>query len=76
MANRNTRSHFSTCEELSFPLELPAGADPGRCTVAVFVQDWLKGNVHQADATMGVTTEDLLTAVTKAAAAAQGASTS
>jgi hypothetical protein len=36
---------------------------------------WDDPNVHQADATMGVTTDDLLTAVTKAAAAAQGAET-
>ena len=34
---------------------------------------WDGPGVHQADATMGVTTDDLLTAVTKAAAAAQGA---
>jgi lipoate---protein ligase len=34
---------------------------------------WEDAAVHQADATMGVTTDDLLTAVTKAAAAAQGA---
>ena len=34
---------------------------------------WDEPTVHQADATMGVTTDDLLTAVTKAAAAAQGA---
>jgi lipoate-protein ligase A len=34
---------------------------------------WDDANVHQADATMGVTTEDLLTAVTKAAAVAGGA---
>jgi lipoate-protein ligase A len=33
---------------------------------------WEAPAVHQADATMGVTTDDLLTAVTKAAAAAQG----
>jgi hypothetical protein len=36
--------------ELTFALELPEGAQPVRCGVAVFVQDWLKGNVHQADA--------------------------
>ncbi|MDQ1535389.1 MAG: hypothetical protein QOF28_3150, partial [Actinomycetota bacterium] len=36
---------------------------------------WDDPNVHQADATMGVTTDDLLTAVTKAATAAQGAGT-
>ena len=36
--------------DLSFPLELPADAQAGRCGVAVFVQDWIKGNVHQADA--------------------------
>jgi lipoate---protein ligase len=36
---------------------------------------WDGPDVHQADATMGVTTDDLLTAVTKAAAAAQGATT-
>jgi hypothetical protein len=36
--------------DLSFPLELPADAQAARCGVAVFVQDWLKGNVHQADA--------------------------
>jgi hypothetical protein len=36
--------------DLSFPLELPADARAARCGVAVFVQDWLKGNVHQADA--------------------------
>jgi lipoate-protein ligase A len=36
---------------------------------------WDDPNVHQADATMGVTTDDLLTAVTKAANAAQGAGT-
>jgi hypothetical protein len=35
--------------DLSFALELPSGAQAGRCGVAVFVQDWLKGNVHQAD---------------------------
>ncbi|HEY5011325.1 MAG TPA: hypothetical protein VIK61_01300 [Acidimicrobiia bacterium] len=34
---------------------------------------WDRPTVHQADATMGVTTDDLLTAVTKAATAAQGA---
>ena len=34
--------------DLSFPLELPAGAQAARCGVAVFVQDWLRGNVHQA----------------------------
>jgi lipoate-protein ligase A len=34
---------------------------------------WEAPGVHQADATMGVTTDDLLTAVTKAAVAAQGA---
>ena len=34
---------------------------------------WDGPDVHQADATMGVTTDDLLTAVTKAAAAAEGA---
>jgi hypothetical protein len=36
--------------DLSFPLELPADATAARCGVAVFVQDWLKGYVHQADA--------------------------
>ncbi len=36
--------------DLSFPLELPADAKAARCGVAVFVQDWLKGKVHQADA--------------------------
>jgi hypothetical protein len=36
--------------DLSFPLELPPDARPDRLGVAVFVQDWLKGNVHQADA--------------------------
>jgi hypothetical protein len=36
--------------DLSFPLELPPDARPDRCGIAVFVQDWLKGNVHQADA--------------------------
>jgi hypothetical protein len=36
--------------DLSFPLELPPGAQPDRCGVAVFAQDWLKGNVHQAEA--------------------------
>jgi lipoate-protein ligase A len=36
-------------------------------------QVWDGPTVHQADATMGVTTADLLTAVTKAATAAQGA---
>ena len=35
---------------LSFPLVLPADANAARSGVAVFVQDWLKGNVHQADA--------------------------
>jgi hypothetical protein len=35
--------------DLSFSLELPPDARPDRCGVAVFVQDWLKGNVHQAD---------------------------
>jgi hypothetical protein len=39
----------SQSKELSFPLELPADADPARCRVAVFVQDWMKGQVHQAD---------------------------
>src|SRR5262249_10305543 len=38
----------SRARDLSFPLELPAGAKPERFGVAVFVQDWLKGNVHQA----------------------------
>jgi lipoate-protein ligase A len=33
---------------------------------------WDDESVHQADATMGVTTDDLLTAVTKAATVAQG----
>jgi hypothetical protein len=36
--------------DLSFPLELPPDARPERCGVAAFVQDWLKGKVHQADA--------------------------
>jgi hypothetical protein len=36
--------------ELTFPLELPVDADPMRCGVAAFVQDWTKGTVHQADA--------------------------
>jgi hypothetical protein len=36
--------------ELTFPLELPADADPLRFGVAAFVQDWTKGKVHQADA--------------------------
>jgi hypothetical protein len=36
--------------EVAFSLELPAGAQPGRCGVAVFVQDWFKGKVHQAGA--------------------------
>jgi hypothetical protein len=35
--------------DLTFPLELPADALATRCGVAVFVQDWLKGKVHQAD---------------------------
>src|SRR5262249_8038985 len=35
--------------DLSFTLELPPDTTPERCGVAVFVQDWLKGNVHQAD---------------------------
>jgi hypothetical protein len=34
---------------------------------------WDDPGIHQADTTMGVTTDDLLAAVTKAAAAAQGA---
>jgi hypothetical protein len=36
--------------DLSFPLELPPDTRPDRCGVAAFVQDWLKGNVHQVDA--------------------------
>jgi hypothetical protein len=36
--------------ELTFPLELPANAEARRSGVALFVQDWLKGNVYQADA--------------------------
>jgi len=37
---------------------------------------WEGANVHQADATMGVTTDDLLAAVTRAVAAAEGATPS
>jgi hypothetical protein len=39
----------SRSADLSFPLELPRDARPDHCGVAVFVQDWVKGNVHQAD---------------------------
>jgi hypothetical protein len=39
----------SRARDLSFSVELPAGARPERSGIAVFVQDWLKGNVHQAD---------------------------
>jgi len=45
--------------DLSFPLELPADAKAERCGVAVFVQDWLKGNVHQADAVSWAGSSDL-----------------
>lgn len=40
----------SRAKELTFPLELPGDAVPEHCRVAVFVQDWSKGQVHQADA--------------------------
>jgi hypothetical protein len=36
--------------EFRFPLELPADANPAHCGIAVFVQDWKKGQIHQADA--------------------------
>jgi hypothetical protein len=35
-------------KDLTFPLELPADIQARRCGIAVFVQDWLGGNVHQA----------------------------
>ncbi len=44
--------------DMDFPLELSADARAARCGVAVFVQDWLKGNVHQADAVSWVNGSD------------------
>ena len=48
------------------------GGDPDGLRVRIS-DVWDGPTVHQADATMGVTTDDLLAAVTKAATAAQGA---
>jgi hypothetical protein len=35
---------------LKFPLELAADWSNDRCGVAVFVQDWSTGRIHQAEA--------------------------
>ncbi len=37
-------------QTLTFPVELPPGADASRFGIAVFAQDRADGNVHQADA--------------------------
>jgi len=36
-------------KSVSFPLTLADGCDPEGCSVAVFVQDWKDGRVHQAE---------------------------
>ena len=57
-STRKCSSTLRTRVDLGFPLELPADAKVARCGVAVFVQDWLKGNVHQADAVSWVGSSD------------------
>ena len=45
-----TRVERKAAETLTFPVELPAGADPARLRVSAFVQDLRDGRVYQADA--------------------------
>jgi hypothetical protein len=46
---KKTQLASSRAKSLSFALELGADWKPERCGVAVFVQDWSTGRIHQAE---------------------------